>query len=168
MREILFRGKRIDTGEWVYGDVVRCAVSGHVYIKRVGDDVGGTPDHFEPQYFCGFDVDPKTVGQYIGMTDKIEIKIFEHDIVRITLDGVYYHSRNEDEELENEKFYKTEKTLLTICKFINGRFTFKVLLAYDDDGRVQELEGRMFEVKWRCKKYEVSGNIFDNPELVQP
>ena len=70
MREILFRGKRCDNGEWFYGDVRH--------------DYDGTPKCISD--YCGANpVDPATVGQYTGMKDKNDERIFEGDILRIVL-----------------------------------------------------------------------------------
>ena len=88
-REILFRGKRLDTGGWVYG----------YYCKHIGRQVCPAGDELKPEDIAhliindafadwnmprslqAYDVDPETVGQYT----RIKIggqKLFEHDIIR--------------------------------------------------------------------------------------
>lgn len=74
MREILFRGKRKEDDEWVYGFLVS--------QKHIGDWVTAYP------------VDPNTVGQFTGLTDKDGKKIFEGDIVEISHDA-YSGARGE-------------------------------------------------------------------------
>lgn len=66
MREILFRGKRIDTGEWVHGDLI------HDYFK-IGDTCIAAS-------FDVYQVDPSTVGQYTDKKDAQGNRIFEGDI----------------------------------------------------------------------------------------
>lgn len=70
MREIRFRGKRVDNGEWVYGGIF--VVEGDARIV-VPDEDGG---------FQTYRVDPKTVGQWIGLQDKNSKDVYEDDIVR--------------------------------------------------------------------------------------
>ena len=70
MREIIFRGKRVDNGEWVYGDLLHPDIYGNGYSIE---------DFRQVKNNC-FDVDPATVGQYTGLTANGK-RIFEGDIV---------------------------------------------------------------------------------------
>ena len=74
MRDIIFRGKRISDGEWVEG-YLGVEVGGAPVIEYCGtdEDVG---DYVEEQF-----VNPESIGQYTGLTDKNGTKIFEGDIL---------------------------------------------------------------------------------------
>ena len=71
MREILFRGKRTSNGKWV---------EGFYFIQR-GNPNAKAEEHYIRCYDTDFSVDPETVGQFTGLTDRNGVKIFEGDIV---------------------------------------------------------------------------------------
>lgn len=72
-REILFRGRTLIGTEWVVGDLSRVVHDdGRCYVFPA-DSYDG-PDFYE--------VDPDTVGEFTGLTDKNGVKIFAGDIVR--------------------------------------------------------------------------------------
>ena len=90
-REILFRGKGKETGEWYYGSYLRMDKTTYCFAE----DYASNPDNTEhfivftemtdwglPNRRIMIEVDPKTVGQFIETTDKNRARIFEGDIVK--------------------------------------------------------------------------------------
>ena len=139
MREILFRGKRIDRlgkGKWIEGGVVhQTDFYGDVIDTYRIIDGTDTEDN---DIGFSYKVDPSTVGQYTGLTDKNGKKIFEGDICRYnTVVGT------------------------TVMKIIykNGGFT-----AVNSSHLVRMVDLR--KEFWN-KYMEVIGNIHDNPELLE-
>ena len=133
MREILFRGKRMDDGEWVEGYLVK-AVGGECMILSVTTEHCGGAEFSE-----GCHCDPTTVGQYTGLNDKNGKRIFEGDICRNTRTG----------EIVSVKWHGTMAGYVWNKRRADG-FLFDF--------------GELFRA---CDKYEVIGNIHDNPEMLK-
>lgn len=130
MREILFRGKQVDNGKWAVGSLST------EYYKECGCVmVSPTSDE------C-FKVDPETVGQYTGLTDKNGTKIFEGDIVRfidIDFDG-------------------SERKAVGVMTWNRKAANFDIVKG------TYRLD---FHYPTLFEEIEVIGNIHDNPELLK-
>ena len=85
MREIRFRGKRVDNGEWVFGWV--SFQHNRAFIHS--DDM---------PYDNAVEVDPATVGQFTGLKDKSGREIYEGDIVEVNYTVKYIDPDKQDEE----------------------------------------------------------------------
>lgn len=136
MREILFRGKRIRTDEdgvfqWVFGYFATHSMLSNP--EQIIDSDG----HW-------FDVDPDTVGQFTGLTDKNGVRIFEDDIVSFSA----------------EEYFKGDGRLAVVGRhgeivFCEGAF---MILS----------ENSYFALsKSAVKAYDlvVCGNVHNNPDL---
>ena len=152
MREILFRGKRANNGEWEYGDLW-C----NPYGKRVVCIVSPINDQGTTG---GNEVDPETVGQYTGLTDNNGRKIFEGDIIRYADEyehQCYLESLEHPEEYDGVDF----SDMWTIDKVVycveNGYPAFD-LCKHDF-----EINGLSALDNSRQFYFEVIGNIYDNP-----
>lgn len=133
MREILFRGKRVDYGTWIEGHYVFnfWGKQEHtIHACGIGD--GG----------CCCWVDPQTVGQFTGRLDKNGKRVFEGDIIRL-------------------------------CEGLPGYDVGVILWNNHDQAYVivqNPAENVMLEDFGNYGKeeyYEVIGNIYDNPELLE-
>ncbi len=103
MREILFRGKRVDNGEWVYGSLVTTLGWQIINGKRqkayeIRDLLGN----------CNL-VAPYSVGQYTGLGDGFGYKVFEGDIVKVPIEyncGCYPHTEIKKKVVEIPGIYR--------------------------------------------------------------
>lgn len=136
MREILFRGKGTHgfaCGEWVYGYYVKdfwSTASRGFGILPINKECGG---------YC--EVDPETIGQFTGLTDKNGKKIFEGDVVQGTIISQWNKS-------------------VIRCEVVFERDGF-VSVEHKKNGKLW-LHKLCFS-----KDIEVIGNIHDNPELLE-
>lgn len=127
MREILFRGKRIDNGEWVYGFYLELPMGETVILSNKGYAK----------------IDPETVGQFTGLTDKNGKKIFEGDIVQ-------YQPEYEPASLRSFVVYFADKYNYPAFDLAEHNYEANGLQCAHEEGG--------------C---EVIGTIYDNPELLE-
>lgn len=145
MREILFRGKRKDNGKWVYGhlasflDGVKASIHPPYYLGVVE----------EMNFYC---VDPFTVGQYTGMNDKNDKRIFEGDIIQFGDKRLVVWWNAEAFQWQA----KEQREVVYTYKAISDRAIFDNIDLGWIYAEIPCL-GRMTT--------EIIGNIYDNPEL---
>ena len=144
-REILFRGKTY-SDKWVYGYLLKGSIDNNFYIL---ENVGATP----------FGIDPETVGQFTGLTDRNGKKIFEGDIVKIT----YNDRLTRRLEKEDYESYMKEFCLVEQVVFYKGAFCSKVEIEHIPLYRPLGFD--IYE-KSMLKELEVIGDIHDNKELL--
>lgn len=140
----LYRGKRKDNGEWVYGDLIhgKGEQKEHLFIWYETDTFPFVEEA---------EVIPETVGQYTGLTDKNGKKVFEGDIIQVELGGkpgsrpcpIYF-----GEYIDADSDYDDYRCIGFYIKTPDGCGNIGMLLTGE----------------FVC---EVIGNIFDNPELLE-
>ena len=146
MREILFRGKRPDNGEWVEGWYEMYPFGRWPVKTSIIPSEGAKAGHYEH-----VEVDSSTVGQYTGLKDKNGQRIFEGDMIKPF-----------DDEIDK-----------MVVEFRQGQF---LLCLYGERGYMAEYGWEesgnygCFEAE-PLSSYgddiEVIGNIHDSPELLR-
>lgn len=158
MRDILFRGKRKDTGEWVEGYyVITDPIDMPSRIRKPKALIFPTNGmcNWFYKYFRPVEVLPETVGQFTGLTGKNGVKIFEGDVVQI-------HSRS-----------SVNGEVMAVIAFHHGCFGY-AYIDYDPDDDDNECPA--FDASYNNEDHlaqyahnfiKVIGNIHDNPELLE-
>lgn len=140
MREILFRGKRISSGEWVIGGIMK-TFHPNYDCKNEEDFLSQKPNCYcicanNKDYF----VEQASIGQYTGQTDKNGTKIFEGDIVLFSF----------EDNAERHPFY---------IEYVDGEFRATPKKSTKDVWSIRI-------GSYACD-FEVIGNVHDNPELMK-
>lgn len=144
----LFRGKRIDNGEWVIGNCIDDGVTGQVFIHAVGNSVNESDKVGEEGclQFVAFEVAPSTICQCTGLKDKNGRVIWENDIVNGSIK-------------RGAAFYRC-LVLWNECK---ARFDVRAMGC----NFPMTLDECTDDISMSGFEYEVVGNVFDNPELLE-
>lgn len=139
IREILFRGKRSDNYEWVYGSFCMDALEQIKGIRCVNGFI-----RLYDKAKCKrqmYEVDRETVGQFTGLTDKHGKRIFEGDIVRFA-----------ERRIGGEDVSIVEQVSFDEGGFCTHRYFLNNWLRSGNT---------------KLEDIEVIGNIHDNPELME-
>lgn len=150
-REILFKAKRIDNGEWVEGSIITRKDTKRVFMVDI-DNITAlrsvTTNYCDRYDWRAVEVKADTICQFTGLLDKTGNKIWENDVVK-RQDLVFTSLRKK--ELRTKIGYVD----FSCDGYGNGYWVY----WWD------EKSGRCnFGINRDC--CEVIGNIFDNPELL--
>lgn len=147
MREILFRGKSLYYGHFVEGWVGPFTNGGYEGKSNrmcIRNGMYAANIH---------EVDPQTIGQYTGLTDKNGTKIFDGDIVK-------YHYYFDDMDTTTFDLISKENTIT--ARITIGNFG----IYFENNGLIGYLL-EYLDPYGKEGDIEVIGNIYDNPELLE-
>lgn len=145
-REILFRGKRIDSGEWAEGYYVPIGEYHYILTGRL-----------ELVPYLGFEhflVNPETVGRFSGLTDRNGTKIFEGDIIRWR-DNTELSASGQIAEVCYGEYIDADS-------HFDDVYSLGFYIRFSDKNCVT--------ISWldEYKNYfDIIGNIYDSPELLE-
>lgn len=159
MREILFKAKRKDNGEWVEGylsdngfdgEEKKYFISGLIIEKCNGTacdewDITGID-------FYDYEIDPETICQFTGLCDKNGKKIWENDIV--SNEWCFSRGKSIVKFGEHKDYHMPER-------YQCGNYGFFLEHMHQNDFGVRK------DILYFSCKCEVVGNIFDNPDLLE-
>lgn len=136
-REIIFKAKRIDNGEWVEGNLITNERNeNQKYIGYIFDERNGVIEDFDL-----VEVIPNTLCQYTGLSDKNGKKIWENDICD-----------------RKEKYHE-------IVTYNEGDWQLDYSYVFGKELNYNACNLGFYACERKC--VEVIGNVFDNPELLE-
>jgi uncharacterized phage protein (TIGR01671 family) len=160
MREYLFHGKRTDNGEWVEGYLGVFKGTPQIYVPFTEEEEKENEGHFLSAIGgLWYTVIPESVGEWTGIYDINQRKIFENDIVRTQpyLDRPY--SKN-----------KKSKQFIGVVEYYTRHFKNSLYeQVYDAGWQVKVKDyGKYVHGSWSdFYKCEVIGTVFENSDLLE-
>ncbi|WP_130893090.1 YopX family protein [Paraprevotella xylaniphila] len=148
MKRIRFRGKSLDSGKWMYGDLIENQGEYYIYhacTETTLSDEGNTIT------IVATKVQNETVGQYTGLQDRNGKEIYEGDIVEQIVTNGYDYGLISEVCFDNGVFGIKHKSYKD---YVVSRFVYS---SYWNDGHAH---GTI------SYEYELKGNIYDNPDLL--
>ena len=136
----LFKGKRVDNGEWVEGLLTQ--IWGQLHIINPDDENTAYP------------IIPETIGQCTGLRDKNGKLIFKDDVLK----GFIYPFLSDEEH----NYY-------AIVVWFEDSAAFGIYTIKKPESKVRGISSGNTEYmsEWDSNNWEIIGNIHDNPELLE-
>ncbi|MBC1524139.1 hypothetical protein HB884_07955 [Listeria booriae] len=139
-RKIIFRAKKVGSGEWVYGDLIQFSSESACFISQAQEKASEKSVAAEFVYSM-VEVEPKSVGEHVGMseTGNEHADVYEDDVVRVRGVGLGDDADFTGVVTHLEGAWMVVNEALEICRPL-----------------------------WsESREIEILGNVFDNPELIQ-
>lgn len=148
MINALYRGKRADNGEWVYGNIVLTEDKAYI-LPDIADFTYGDNGN-RIRIGCFVEVNTETVGQWVTLSDRKGKKIFDGDILK------YLWAKTVSGKVLCVKF----------CLKWSEDYHSYQCFAHGDKGYSYP-DITMFDFGYNKDRFEVIGNIYDNSDLLE-